>query len=75
MPRILAAVATKPKSSLQLRELMLAEPEDNEILVKTAATGICHTDLLLRDGIFGPKLMVQGVVIAVAAISAGMKRN
>lgn len=54
MPRILAAVATKPKSPLQLRELMLAEPEGNEILVKTVATGICHTDLLLRDGIFGP---------------------
>lgn len=56
MPRITAAVATVPKSPLELRELTLAEPEGNEILVRTVATGICHTDLLLRDGIFGPDL-------------------
>lgn len=54
MPRIQAAVATKPKSPLEFMELVLAEPEGNEILVRTVSTGICHTDLLLRDGIFGP---------------------
>jgi aryl-alcohol dehydrogenase len=70
MPRITAAVATKPKSPLELRELTLAEPEGNEILIKTVATGICHTDLLLRDGIFGPNLPVipghEGVGIVEA---------
>lgn len=54
MPRIQAAVAVKPKSDLAFMDLDLAEPEGNEILVRTVATGICHTDLLLRDGIFGP---------------------
>jgi aryl-alcohol dehydrogenase len=54
MPKIKAAVAVKPKSPLVFQDLELAEPEGNEILVQTVATGICHTDLLLRDGIFGP---------------------
>jgi aryl-alcohol dehydrogenase len=54
MPRIKAAVAVKPKSPLEFQDLELAEPEGNEILIRTVATGICHTDLLLRDGIFGP---------------------
>lgn len=70
MPRIQAAVAVKPKSPLQFRDLTLAEPEGNEILVRTVATGICHTDLLLRDGIFGPAAPVipghEGVGIVEA---------
>ncbi|CUX68783.1 NAD(P)-dependent alcohol dehydrogenase (plasmid) [Agrobacterium tumefaciens] len=54
MVKIKAAVAVKPKSPLEFREFDLADPEGNEILVRTVATGICHTDLLLRDAIFGP---------------------
>lgn len=79
MPRILAAVATKPKAPLELRELILAEPEGNEILVKTVATGICHTDLLLRDGIFGPNHPVipghegVGVIEAIGENVKGLK--
>lgn len=70
MPKITAAVATQAKSPLVFQQLTLAEPEGNEILVKTVASGICHTDLLLRDGIFGPKLPVipghEGVGIVEA---------
>ena len=54
MVKITAAVAVKAKAPLVFRDLELADPEGNEILVRTVATGVCHTDLLLRDGIFGP---------------------
>jgi aryl-alcohol dehydrogenase len=54
MPKIKAAVAYEPKADLRIQDLTLAEPEGNEILVRSVATGICHTDLLLRDAIFGP---------------------
>lgn len=71
MPTTQAAVAVRPQGDLELRELELAEPTGNEILVKTVATGICHTDILLRDGLFGPAAPVvpghegAGVVVAV----------
>lgn len=76
MPRMIAAVATQAKSPLELRELTIAEPEGNEILIRTVATGICHTDLLLRDGIFGPKHPVipghEGVGI-IEAVGSDVK--
>lgn len=71
MPKITAAVATKARSPLEFREFQLAEPEGREILVRTVATGICHTDLLARDGIFGPSVPIipghegAGIVEAV----------
>lgn len=79
MVKITAAVAVKAKSPLEFRELELADPEGNEILVRTVATGICHTDLLLRDGIFGPPAPVipghegVGIVEAVGSEVQGLK--
>ncbi|PRZ44975.1 aryl-alcohol dehydrogenase [Paraburkholderia fungorum] len=69
--RMHAAVAYSPKAPLRIEELTIAEPTGSEILIKTVATGICHTDLLLRDGIFGPSHPVipghegAGVVVAI----------
>lgn len=71
MPSTLAAVAIKPHADLEISELEISEPKGNEILVRTVASGICHTDLLLRDGLFGPAAPVvpghegAGVVIAI----------
>ncbi|MDH6298057.1 NAD(P)-dependent alcohol dehydrogenase (plasmid) [Agrobacterium salinitolerans] len=79
MVKITAAVAVKPKAPLEFRELELADPEGNEILVRTVATGICHTDLLLRDGIFGPPAPVipghegVGIVEAIGADVQSLK--
>ncbi|THK36721.1 NAD(P)-dependent alcohol dehydrogenase [Ensifer sp. MPMI2T] len=79
MVKITAAVAVKPKAPLEFRDLELADPEGNEILVRTVATGICHTDLLLRDGIFGPPAPVipghegVGIVEAVGPDVQGLK--
>lgn len=56
MPNVTAAVATAPHHALELRELHIDEPDGHEILIRTVATGVCHTDLLLRDRIFGPPL-------------------
>lgn len=56
MPSIQAAIAVNFRSPLIIRELDLGEPKGDEVLVRTVASGVCHTDLLLRDGVFGPKL-------------------
>jgi aryl-alcohol dehydrogenase len=48
--KITAAVARSVNSPLTLETLDLEEPRDNEILVRVVATGVCHTDLVVRDG-------------------------
>ena len=49
MRKIKAAVIHEPSGPFRIEELSLSEPRDNEVLVRIAATGICHTDLAGRD--------------------------
>ncbi len=44
-----AAVVTEPGGAFQLREVELDDPRPDEIVVKMVATGICHTDISVRD--------------------------
>lgn len=46
---ITAAVTESKCAPFELRELDLGELRPDEILVKVAAAGICHTDLICRD--------------------------
>ena len=47
--KITAAVTTSKGAPFTLEELELGELRPNEVLVKVAAAGICHTDLICRD--------------------------
>src|SRR5258707_5080123 len=47
-----AAVARGPQLPFDLVDVDLDEPRPNEVLVKLTASGICHTDLIIRDGWF-----------------------
>jgi aryl-alcohol dehydrogenase len=47
---IKAAVVVEPSGPFRLEQLDLCEPNDDEVLVRIAAVGICHTDLAGRDG-------------------------
>jgi len=51
--QVLAAVATEVGAPLHLEQVELAEPRSDEALVRLAATGVCHTDLSVRDGQLG----------------------
>ena len=46
---ITAAVTETKGSAFDLRELELGELRPDEVLVRVAAAGICHTDLIVRD--------------------------
>lgn len=48
--QIKAAVAIKPNTDLEIQTLELDEPNANEVLVKIASTGFCHTDIVGRSG-------------------------
>ncbi|SEE71646.1 aryl-alcohol dehydrogenase [Rhizobiales bacterium GAS188] len=59
--RIQAAVTRARHAPMSLETLTLEEPRDDEILVKLVATGICHTDIAMRDQAFPvPQPIVLG---------------
>ncbi len=47
--KITAAVTEKAHAPFVLQELELGELRPDEVLVRVAASGICHTDLIMRD--------------------------
>ena len=47
--QIRAAVTQSKGAPFLIEELELEEPRADEVLVRLSATGICHTDLVIRD--------------------------
>ena len=68
---ITAAVVEAAGGPFRLQELEIEAPRAGEVLVEMVASGLCHTDLLVRDGGFPTPLPVvlghegAGVVEAV----------
>ncbi|MGP5327552.1 NAD(P)-dependent alcohol dehydrogenase [Halomonas sp. TG39a] len=68
---IKAAVARTTGAALTVEALELDELKDNEVRVEMVATGICHTDAIVRDGVYPTPLPAvlghegAGVVISV----------
>jgi len=46
--RVTAAVMEEKSRHFRLDTIELDAPRPDEVLIKIAATGICHTDLLAR---------------------------
>lgn len=55
-----SAVLWPGESQLTLETLELEEPRPGEVLVKIIASGICHTDIVLRDGSLTRRPIVLG---------------
>ncbi|TKC92332.1 NAD(P)-dependent alcohol dehydrogenase [Trinickia terrae] len=49
--KIKAAVVREKGGPLSIEMLELEAPRDDEILVRVVATGVCHTDVVVRDGL------------------------
>ena len=80
--RIRAAVLHEPRRPLVVEAVELAPPRDDEVLVRVAAAGVCHSDVHLVDGALGdgrwPMVMghegaglVEAVGSAVTHVSPG----
>jgi aryl-alcohol dehydrogenase len=50
--KVTAAVARTPGAPLTIEELDLDELRHGEVRVRMVAVGICHTDAIVRDGIY-----------------------
>ncbi len=51
--RIRAAVLREPGTPVAVEEVELDEPRADEVLVRVAAAGVCHSDVHLADGALG----------------------
>lgn len=51
--RIRAAVLHEPGQPVTVEDVELDPPRDNEVLVRVAAAGVCHSDVRLVDGELG----------------------
>lgn len=78
---IRAAIARDKGAALSLENIEIEDPRNDEILVKVAATGVCHTDLVVRDGMLPTPMpvvlghegagVVEKVGSAVTKVKAG----
>ena len=48
--KIQAAVAHQARAALEIETLDIESPRPTEVLVRVIATGVCHTDMVVRDG-------------------------
>lgn len=59
--QIRAAVARAKSAPMSIESLALEDPREDEILVRLVATGICHTDIVMRDQFYPvPQPIVLG---------------
>jgi aryl-alcohol dehydrogenase/geraniol dehydrogenase (NAD+) len=72
--RARAAVARAQQAPLTLEDIDIAAPRADEVLVRMAATGICHTDVVCLNGFPVPMPIVLGHEGAgvVEAIGSGI---
>jgi S-(hydroxymethyl)glutathione dehydrogenase/alcohol dehydrogenase len=73
--RILAAVLDRPGVASRLEELELAEPRSGEVRVRMLASGVCHSDLHVRDGEWdrpGPIVMGHEGAGVIEALGPGV---
>ena len=61
MTSIQAAIATDPTTPFTLGDYELEKPRADEVLVRIVASGICHTDIAVKEqSVLLPLPMVLG---------------
>lgn len=78
---VTAAVARTPKAPLVIETLYLDDLRPNEARIRLVATGVCHTDAIVRDGVYPTPLpavlghegagVVEAVGTAVKTVKPG----
>jgi S-(hydroxymethyl)glutathione dehydrogenase/alcohol dehydrogenase len=75
--RVRAAVLHEPRRPLVVEEVELAAPGPDEVLVRVAAAGVCHSDVRLADGELGegrwPMVLGHEGAGVVEAVGAGVE--
>lgn len=74
-----ALVVTEPKADFKLTPIILDEVRDDEVLIEMKYSGICHTDIVLQQGLLPmvdfPAVFGHEGAGYVRAIGSGVKAN
>ena len=77
---IQAALLREVHADFAIETVQLDAPQADEVLVEVVATGLCHTDLAVRDGVFPIPAMPNvlghegaGVVVAIGSAVSKIK--
>jgi len=68
----------KKGDKLTLKDVELKQPERGWVLVKVLAVGVCHSDIVVRDGLMGsPFPIIPGheIIGTVVAIGQGDQKG
>lgn len=78
---ITVAVLREAGANLRLEQAELSAPRNDEVRVRVVATGVCHTDMVVRDQLFPTPLpivlghegagVVESVGSAVTTVAPG----
>lgn len=74
-----AAVIEEAGKDLVVKEVPVPEPKNGEVLIKTEACGVCHSDFGVQQGHFGPMVQyprIPGheVIGKVVAVGSGVSQ-
>lgn len=77
MPKMRAVQVSQPKGPFELVEREIPKPLAGEVRIKVEACGICHSDLMVKDGLFPniqyPRIPGHEVAGVIDAIGEGVK--
>jgi alcohol dehydrogenase/propanol-preferring alcohol dehydrogenase len=82
MPKMRSAQIRAPRGPLEIVERDILEPPPGSVRVKVEACGICHSDVLTKEGLWPgieyprvPGHEIAGVIDAIGANVAGWKKG
>jgi D-arabinose 1-dehydrogenase-like Zn-dependent alcohol dehydrogenase len=77
MPKMRAMIVPKPKAPFELVEREIPAPGRHEVLIKIAACGVCHSDVVTVDGLFPgieyPRVPGHEVIGRIEALGADVE--
>jgi D-arabinose 1-dehydrogenase-like Zn-dependent alcohol dehydrogenase len=66
LPKTYRAVRVESKAApFKIIEVELKQPKEGEVLIKTLACGVCHSDYAAQQGIFGNPLYVNSLLLVL----------
>src|SRR5690349_24911722 len=72
-------IARVPGAAAEVEEFTIDDPGPNEVLVRILASGVCHTDLGVKMGVYGtsgyPFLLGHEGAGVIEAVGPGVTRH
>ena len=77
MPKMMAVQVTKPGADFEVVEREIPEPGTGQVRIRVQACGVCHSDVVTKDGLFPgisyPRVPGHEVAGEIDKVGAGVK--